>query len=63
MTKIFKLISLLYLIINCVSIAIADENFFNKGLKLFEDQKYDDAKFMFEKGIVFNQKTQILIFI
>ena len=32
MTKIFKLISLLYLIINSMSIAIADENFFNKGL-------------------------------
>ena len=38
MTKIFKLISLLYLIINCMSIAIADENFFNKGLKLFKDK-------------------------
>ena len=51
MTKIFKLISLLYLIINCMSIAIADENFFNKGLKLFKDKKYEDARFMFERGI------------
>ena len=44
MTKIFKLISLLYLIINSMSIAIADENFFNKGLKLFQDKKYEDAR-------------------
>ena len=56
MTKIFKLISLLYLIINSMSIAIADENFFNKGLKLFKDKKYEDARFMFEIGIVFNPK-------
>ena len=56
MTKIFKLISLLYLIINSLSIAIADENFFNKGLKLFKDKKYEDARFMFERGIVFNPK-------
>ena len=56
MTKIFKLISLLYLIINSLSIAIADENFFNKGLKLFKDKKYEDAMFMFERGIVFNPK-------
>ena len=56
MTKIFKLISLLYLIINSLSIVIADENFFNNGLKLFKDKKYEDAMFMFERGIVFNPK-------
>ena len=56
MTKIFKLIALLYLIINSMSIAIADENFFNKGLKLFKDKKYEDARFMFERSIVFNPK-------
>ena len=56
MTKIFKLISVLFLIINSMSIAVADENFFNKGLKLFKDKKYEDARFMFERGIVFNPK-------
>ena len=56
MTKICKLISLLHLIINSMSIAIADENFFNKGLKLFKDKKYEDARFMFERGIVFIPK-------
>ena len=56
MMKIFKLIPLFYLTINIFCFSFADENFFNKGLKLFKDQKYDDAKFMFEKGIVFNPK-------
>ena len=39
-----------------MNIAIADENFFNKGLKLFKDKKYEDARFMFERGIVINPK-------
>ena len=39
-----------------MSIAIADKNFFNKGLKLFKDKKYEDARFMFERSIVFNPK-------
>ena len=40
-----------------MSIAIADENFFNKGLELFKNKKYGDARFMFERGIVFNPKA------
>ena len=39
-----------------MNIAIADENFFNKGLKLYKDKKYEDARFMFEKSIVFNPR-------
>jgi len=57
MSKIFRLIFLSYLIINVASISFADENFFNKGLKLFQKKKYEDAKFMFERSIVFNPKN------
>ena len=32
------------------------ENFFNKGLKLFKEKKFDDAKFLLERSIVFNPK-------
>ena len=56
MSKIFKLISLLYLVINTLSFSYAEENFFNKGLKLYKDKKYEDARFMFERSIVFNPK-------
>jgi len=31
--------------------------YFNKGVELFEDKNYEDAKFMFEKSIVFNPKN------
>ena len=54
--KKFKQILFLYLIINIFNISNSNENFFNKGLSLFENKKYDDAKFMFERGIVFNPK-------
>ena len=36
--------------------AISSEDFFKKGLEFFKDKKLDDAKFMFERSIVFNPK-------
>ena len=54
--KKLKQILFLYLIINIFNISNSNENFFNQGLNLFENKKYDDAKFMFERGIVFNPK-------
>ena len=51
-----KFIILFYLIVNIFNISMSNENFFNKGLKLFKDKKYDDARFMFERSIVFNPK-------
>ena len=51
-----KFIILFYLIVNIFNISMSNENFFNKGLELFKDKKYDDARFMFERGIVFNPK-------
>ena len=42
--------------INFFNLSLADENFFNKGLDLFKDEKFEDARFMFERSIVFNPK-------
>ena len=56
MKKISKLILLFYFLFNIFSSSYAEENFFNKGLKLYNDKKYEDALFMFERGIVFNPK-------
>ena len=56
MIKISKLILLLYFSLNTFSFSYAEENFFNKGLKLYKDKKYEDARFMFERGIVYNPK-------
>ena len=56
MMKKLKQILFLYLIINIFNISNSNENFFNKGLNLFENKKYEDAKFMFKRGIVLNPK-------
>ena len=55
MNKLKKIL-FFYIIINIFNISNSNENFFNKGLNLFENKKYEDAKFMFERGIVFNPK-------
>jgi tetratricopeptide (TPR) repeat protein len=56
MIKTIKKILILYFMINSFNLSLADENFFNKGLDLFKDEKFEDARFMFERSIVFNPK-------
>ena len=56
MNKKFKLILFFYLVINIFNVSKSNENFFNKGLELYNDKKYEDARFMFERNIVFNPK-------
>ena len=54
--RIFKLIFWIYFLIIISNISFSSENFYNKGLKFFNEKKYEDARFMFEKSIVFNPK-------
>ena len=42
--------------ISFFNISFSSENFFEKGLELYKNKKYDDARFMFERSIVFNPK-------
>ena len=56
MNKIFKLIVLIYLVAFCNTTAFSKDNFFEKALKLYENKKYEDARFLFEQNIVFNPK-------
>ena len=57
MNKIFKLTFFFYLIINLFNISNSNEKFFSIWLKFFEEKKYDDARFMFERSIVFDPKN------
>ncbi len=57
MSKLLKLTFFFYFIGNVFTSAIGNEDFFEKGLKLYNDKKYEDAKFMFERSIVFNPKN------
>jgi len=56
MYKKFKLIIFLYLLINIFNTSFSNESFFDKALKFYNDEKYEDARFMFERSIVFNPK-------
>ena len=56
MTKISKILFYLIFFICSANITFAKESFFNDGLKLYNAKKYDDAKFLFERSIVFNPK-------
>ena len=56
MNKISKLISLIVLIFSIQSNSFSKENFFDEAIKLYEKEKYEDARFLFERNIVFNPK-------
>ena len=56
MNRIFKLISLIFLIVSFQSNSFSKENFFNEAIKLYEKEKYEEARFLFERNIVFNPK-------
>ena len=56
MIKKLKIIFYLFLTMNILNISLANEKFFKEGLKLYKDKKYEDARFMFERSIVFNPK-------
>ena len=56
MVKKFKFILFFYFVISFFNLANSNENFFNKGLELYKNERYEDARFMFERSIVFNPK-------
>ena len=56
MSKIFKYVILFYFSINIFNFSVGAEHFYQKGLELFNKKKYEDARFMFERSIVFNPK-------
>ena len=56
MNKIFKLTILIYFSLFSLNLSISSENFFDEALKKYQDKEYEDARFLFERNIVFNPK-------
>ena len=56
MSRFFKFIGLILLIASFNNTSFSKENFFNEALELFKKEKYEDARFLFERNIVFNPK-------
>ena len=56
MIKFVRLISVIISILFVVNFSYAENNFYNQALKEFNKKDYDQAKFLFERNIVFNPK-------
>ena len=56
MIKFSKTLFFFILLFSFSNVALTKENFFNEGVKLFEAKKYDDAKFLLERSIVFDPR-------
>jgi len=56
MSKIFKVIAVIYFSLFTINSALSLENFFDEALKMYKNKKYDEARFMLERNIVFNPK-------
>ena len=56
MNKFFKIITPALFLIFFTNIASSKENFFDEALKMYQDKKYDEARFMLERNIIFNPK-------
>ena len=56
MIKILKIFSWIVLILSFSNISYGNDNFYNEGVKLFKNKKYEEAKFLFERSIVLDPK-------
>ena len=56
MTKIIKLLFLIFLM---TSSLLAKNQYFEEGINLFKNKKFEKAKFKFEQDIVINPKSEL----
>jgi len=56
MKSILKIITLIIFLVFSVNIVSSKENFFDEAFKMYQDKRYDDARFLLERNIVFNPK-------
>ena len=56
MFKKIKLILSIFLFINFFNLLLAEENFFEEAKNKFNEKKFQDSKFLFQRNIVFNPK-------
>tara|TARA_B110000046_G_C12978945_1_gene392434 strand:- start:1201 stop:1638 length:438 start_codon:yes stop_codon:yes gene_type:complete len=56
MAKIIKIISILFIVISFINSVHAENTFLEDGIKKYNQKKYEDSKFLFQRSIVFNPK-------
>ena len=58
MIKMIKLVTVFFISLNLLSFAAAENSFFEEGKVKFNEKKYEESKFLFQRSIVFNPKDQ-----
>ena len=56
MIKIIKLKLILLIILNLTNSASAENSFFEEGQNKYDEKKYKESKFLFQRSITFNPK-------
>jgi len=56
MIKMIKLIVTLLILLNFTNSVLAESSFFEEGKKKYNEKKYKESKFLFQRSIVFNPK-------
>ena len=56
MIKIIKLIATLLILLNLTNYVFAESSFYAEGKKKYNEKKYEESKFLFQRSIVFNPK-------
>ena len=51
-----KLISIFFILLNLTNSVLAENTFFEEGKKKYNEKKYEESKFLFQRSIVFNPK-------
>ena len=58
MIKIIKIVSIILISLNLINLALAENYFFEEGKIKYNEKKYEESKFLFQRSIVFNPKDQ-----
>ena len=58
MIKIIKLVSVFFISVALINSASAESSFFDEGKIKYNEKKYEESKFLFQRSIVFNPKDQ-----
>ena len=56
MIKIIKLIPIFFIVLNLMNSALAENTFFEEGKTKYNEKKFKESKFLFQRSIVFNPK-------
>jgi tetratricopeptide (TPR) repeat protein len=58
MIKMIKLMPIFFIVLTLMNSALAENIFFEEGKKKYNEKKYEESKFLFQRSIVFNPKDQ-----